>query len=1653
MQPRLNRPASAKSAPPMAMTILLLALCLAQTAGEEADAAQQLALVADCARCGTCARCIVAAPVYVDRPDDERAPTVALLPAGYALFGTGGAPERLSRDQCRLRGLCAYASQRQLVEQYADPASCDPAAAPNATCCDATHGSWFPYAWVPQVGRPCVQDCAGVWGGDAALSSCGVCGGDEPSCAEERERAAAAEEAAATNRAVARRAARERAAAEAAAAELAAAELAAAARAAQELTDRDAAVATVTAAAQELAESRDEAAVAVAAAAAAAQLVETTRVAHEMAAREGAAAAEALETAVAEQRTLVVEREQQATQLARRVEEVQANHEQERAARIASEEAAARGKAEADKTLKAVTEQVKAALAQREEHAELLRQRIEDARQMHQDEKEARLAAEAEVLQLSIEKEKALLAAAEERQRLSAEKDKEIEQLRADASQATIAEKQLSAAASQAIEQAVTEKTLENEATVDEHKLVLAQKELHLAELSQRIEDAHKMHQDEKEARLAAEAEIERQGIGKEKALLAAAQQLQQVEKLSAQAELLTQEKHAAEVRGNALGEQAKALQEAGEAALAAMAIQEEEQLASDEEKDQTIAELLEHVHSFSQARDTEKEARSTAELTLVKLESEKQALLQAHREARKAEQEARVLTDWHLKAIVTERQEAMDALAAAEAAVAQLKEEREQVENEFVGQARRLSNHSSGLADELSKERVARDAAEREAQRAVVAKATAFAAVEEEHAKVVQEKAEQIEELSTRIVSATEAIEAGKVARVASEAEAARVKAEVDQALQDAVVEHTLALVQKDEQIASAALQNLHFWRQREEEIRSEHKAAVSSQEADRESVVADKEKQIKDCQSLIAEFEHRIAESNSTVATLTVQVKILQTEKLAEEAARVLVLAEAEKLREERDKHAAEKVQLAEEHSQERVARFTAQESLQQLSNEKQVAELQHKQEQELLRIEKEARIKELVAQVSIAKTEVEQLKSEATKVVGEKESIAGEHAVERKARLVAEQQAQHLTAERAAAEAKHSEERSSRLSVEEELQRLIDERAAAEANHVQEKQELRSEKEAKLAELSQHMEYISKEKDSEKAARLAAEEMGEKHLADARTERLAHREERDRLNAQDEQIKELLVKLEVLGEEREAAVAANLARVAAEAGAKMLAVEQGLESAITNWAAENDGEVVAALNGLVFRLDSLAESIGMQLTATQLYGMIAVFVGLPMALAYLWARPALQAAELALSASTYRQTLKEMIAARKAREAGGAPDGQAIPVQVAGCLALEMPDFGLFKTDAVGKCLVANVTEVRSIVVTKASYGISWEMDGKTADGDCQAVETALTDIVRAKLLVANPCLSVEKGDDAAMMTAHVRAESYEAAVQMLDDFSTVADAIGESLGQNAVGPRATVRCVFMANAETSSEDSDEAVGALRESVSSAVVAKELWGWIGVEAEESTLVVERLGLRDPHVPSTVAAGPAPVFEFIPQGNLRKGKAGKAGSGAGNSKPSVDGEDEDDETMGGVEWLRGVRHRTVADLAGVGLADPGALCLASELRMDDCAVNALNLSNSEVGLPGLEALAASLQTCETVTALCLVTDSEVFYGQWRARDVEEDPEVARMLSQRAKLLKRIRGSVLRNQQARPQQMRFLETDLQIFSKDFSAAAATAAR
>ena len=69
------------------------------------------------------------------------------LPAGFALYGAGGRPERLGREQCERRGLCAYADERQLVEQYTSPSACEPAAQEGSTCCAASGGAWTPYAW------------------------------------------------------------------------------------------------------------------------------------------------------------------------------------------------------------------------------------------------------------------------------------------------------------------------------------------------------------------------------------------------------------------------------------------------------------------------------------------------------------------------------------------------------------------------------------------------------------------------------------------------------------------------------------------------------------------------------------------------------------------------------------------------------------------------------------------------------------------------------------------------------------------------------------------------------------------------------------------------------------------------------------------------------------------------------------------------------------------------------------------------------------------------------------------------------------------------------------------------------------------------------------------------------------------------------------------------------------------------------------------------------------------------------------------------------------------------------------------------------------------------------------------------------------------
>eukprot|EP01043_Picozoa_sp_COSAG02_P082698 COSAG02_NODE_20864_length_813_cov_0.719888_2_plen_185_part_01 len=127
----------------------------------------------ECRRCGSCARCVVA-PRRADQAGGR-------FPAEYTLHERGGRPERLPREQCVLRGLCAYSSQHRLVEQYGAHTACMPPADNGTTCCAATQGTWFPYMWVPQ-GRPCIQDCAKVWGGNATVDKCGVCGGDGSAC-------------------------------------------------------------------------------------------------------------------------------------------------------------------------------------------------------------------------------------------------------------------------------------------------------------------------------------------------------------------------------------------------------------------------------------------------------------------------------------------------------------------------------------------------------------------------------------------------------------------------------------------------------------------------------------------------------------------------------------------------------------------------------------------------------------------------------------------------------------------------------------------------------------------------------------------------------------------------------------------------------------------------------------------------------------------------------------------------------------------------------------------------------------------------------------------------------------------------------------------------------------------------------------------------------------------------------------------------------------------------------------------------------------------------------------------------------------------------------------------------------------------------------
>eukprot|EP01049_Picozoa_sp_SAG25_P011062 SAG25_NODE_1292_length_3385_cov_25.883445_4_plen_174_part_01 len=87
----------------------------------------------------------------------------AHTPTELSVYGRGGRAERLGRAECVQRGLCSYAGQGRIVEQYSDPAACKPPAPSGRTCCEASGGEWFAYVW---KAGPEACPSASIGGGD-----------------------------------------------------------------------------------------------------------------------------------------------------------------------------------------------------------------------------------------------------------------------------------------------------------------------------------------------------------------------------------------------------------------------------------------------------------------------------------------------------------------------------------------------------------------------------------------------------------------------------------------------------------------------------------------------------------------------------------------------------------------------------------------------------------------------------------------------------------------------------------------------------------------------------------------------------------------------------------------------------------------------------------------------------------------------------------------------------------------------------------------------------------------------------------------------------------------------------------------------------------------------------------------------------------------------------------------------------------------------------------------------------------------------------------------------------------------------------------------------------------------------------------------------
>ena len=716
--------------------------------------------------------------------------------------------------------------------------------------------------------------------------------------------------------------------------------------------------------------------------------------------------------------------------------------------------------------------------------------------------------------------------------------------------------------------------------------------------------------------------------------------------------------------------------------------------------------------------------------------------------------------------------------------------------------------------------------------------------------------------------------------------------------------------------------------------------------------------------------------------------------------------------------------------------------------------------------------------------AQASIELLQAEATNATEEKESTLAQYATEQQARLAAEKEATEALEQQRRLLQDHQLEKSARISTEQSLQQILSEKAAKELQYEQEKKLLETAQDAEVAELSRLVEHIKNEKDTERRARLAAELASEKHLSDAWAERQAHREERDRIFSQSQEVQVLLQKLEKLSAEREAAVAANLARVAADNQVKMLAVQQGVEDAIAERATaqfEAFGLLADGLDALARRIDAITAENGLQLKPMELYIIAAAFVVVPLLMVFAWAKPVLHAADLALRASTHRQSLQDMIRERHARRLGGS-SAAVTPLNVSGTLVFELVDFAGFAEDELAKCLMSTLDDIRSILVTKTEYGVAWQWTVRSTTGGVAArdsaaaeVRNAVAEIMRAKLSVANPQVFCEFGQanmDATTgeedptapihLYTHVVATCCDDAVEMLSDFTgntelhdqlvQLASQRFASVEENAASSLhfcsmvGTVECSFIANTETVAEDAPSGIQMLRESLESDAVSQAIWKRFAAAPDDSMMSVKRLQVREPPTRTAVSSDAAPMPLFDIGSHTRLGKLASGVQLSGEADPPGN-----DPT--GIDWLRDVRLRTVVDLAGAALEDPGAVRLASELRMKDCALTSLNCANSAVGPLGLSALAAALDVCETITALCIVTAPEVFYKQWRARDAADmtngESQARQLLVDRAVLLRRIQASILRNQRARPHQMRFLKTDLEIFAKDFDACGA----